>query len=115
MHKKGGPKKSLRPRHYIYDVIKNTNCEKQPHIDIILTRFVDGLGNAGDKVTVPQNYGYINLLLPGWAVYATPENLEKYKDYVHNTDVVKYSSPQAKIVRFMFISNIILYVFIRLQ
>lgn len=65
-------------------------------MNVILTSFVDGLGNAGDKVTVPQNYAYIHLLLPRLAVYDTPENVEKYKDILQGVDVVKYSSPSAK-------------------
>lgn len=89
----------MKYKHYVYDFVKDTNIEKQPNIDVLLTSYVDGVGNPGDKVSVSQNYGYNELLLPKLAVYATPENLEKYKNIIDRTDVVKYSSPQAHIVR----------------
>lgn len=99
LHKKGENRKPLKAKHYVYELVEDTSSKKQPNVDIVLTSYVDGLGNPGDRVTVPQNYGYINLLLPKLAVYATPENLEKYKDFINSKDIVRYSSPQANIVR----------------
>ncbi|CAH1111349.1 unnamed protein product [Psylliodes chrysocephalus] len=95
LHKLGGLRKPLRSRHYIYDVIKNTAIERQPDIEVLLTSVVEGLGNVGDKVSVRPQFAYNNLLLPGLAVYASPENQEKYKDLAINTDVKKYSTPSA--------------------
>jgi large subunit ribosomal protein L9 len=92
--RKGYPLKKLRTRNYLYELVKNTNCEKKPDLDIILTSYVDGLGNVGDRVSVKPGYAYNNLLLPGLAVYATPENIEKYKN-LEIKDVVQYSSPKA--------------------
>lgn len=94
MTRKGYPLKKLRTRNYLYELVKNTNCEKKPDLDIILTSYVDGLGNVGDRVSVKPGYAYNNLLLPGLAVYATPENIEKYKN-LEIKDVVQYSSPKA--------------------
>lgn len=76
--------------------MKDTSIEKQKSIDIILTSFVDGWGNAGDKVSVPKNFAYTHLLLPRLGVYATPENVEKYKDVAQKVDIIKYSSRSAK-------------------
>lgn len=98
LHKKGEDPRPLKAKHYVYELVEDTSVKKQPSLDVVLTSYIDGLGNPGDTVTVSQNYGYINLLLPKLAVYATPENIEKYKDYVHKEDVVKYSTPQANIV-----------------
>lgn len=96
LYKKGAGPHRLKAKHYVYDVIKDTSNDKQPKIDVILTSFIDGLGNAGDTVNVSQNYAYINLLLPRLAVYANAENLEKYKDISQNKDVIKYSSSSVK-------------------
>ncbi|KAF7280234.1 hypothetical protein GWI33_006277 [Rhynchophorus ferrugineus] len=95
LHKKGSPPKKLRSRHYIYDLVEDTNTKKQEDIDVILTTFVEGLGNSGEKIKVKPQFAYNSLLLPGLAVYACPENLEKYKDTLCNKESVEYSSPNA--------------------
>ncbi|EFA07188.1 large ribosomal subunit protein bL9m [Tribolium castaneum] len=92
--KQGEPPKKLKTRHYLYDLVKNTNVEKKSDIEVILTSFVEDLGNMGDKVTVRPNYAYYHLLLPGLAVYATPENEAKYKN-TETTNVRHFSSPRA--------------------
>lgn len=79
LHKVNGKPKPLRGRHYVYELIKDTSIEKQPNIDVILVSYVDGYGNTGDKVSVKPTVAYNELLLPGLAVYATPENLVKYE------------------------------------
>lgn len=78
--------------------MKQTAIEPQTPIEVVLTTFVNGLGNVGDKVSVKPNYAYNNLLLPGLAVYATPENEEKYKSQVSDSSQVHYSSQHAKMV-----------------
>ncbi|KAL1512466.1 hypothetical protein ABEB36_002053 [Hypothenemus hampei] len=95
LSKKGSPPKKLKARQHIYELVKDTKLEKRPNIDVILTSFVDGLGNIGEKVSVKPQYGYNHLILPGLAVYATSENEEKYKKYALRDDQVKYSSPNA--------------------
>lgn len=70
----------------------------QPDLQVILTSYVAGLGNIGDKVSVRPHFAYENLLLPGLAVYATPENVEKYKKYERSIDDVLYSSKDAQFV-----------------
>ncbi|XP_066245761.1 large ribosomal subunit protein bL9m isoform X1 [Euwallacea similis] len=98
LHKKNLSPKKLRNRFYIYDLVKDTNTESPKPIDVILTTFVDGLGNIGEKVSVKPDYAYNRLLLPGLAVYATPENLEKYKHFSADLEKIQYSSPNALIV-----------------
>ncbi|KAF5300532.1 hypothetical protein FQR65_LT09153 [Abscondita terminalis] len=95
LHKLNLRPKRLRVKYYIYDLVKDTNVAKKPDLKLILTQYVDGLGNAGDVVSVPPNYGYNQLLLTGIAVYANPENMELYKDK-SSDDVVKHSSPYAQ-------------------
>lgn len=80
LHRKGEEPKNLKRINYIYDLVKDTNVEKLPQIEVILRSYVDGLGNIGDRVFVKPNYAYNKLLLSGLAVYASPENLERYWD-----------------------------------
>ncbi|XP_022257120.1 39S ribosomal protein L9, mitochondrial-like [Limulus polyphemus] len=74
--KKGGRPKRFKQKHYVYDLVENTECRKQGNIKLILTQFVEGLGDRGEVVSVKPLYGRQQLLLPGLAVYASPENLE---------------------------------------
>lgn len=65
-------------------------------MDVILTNYVEGIGKAGDKVSLKPNVAYNTLLLPGLAVYATSENLEKYKSLTESIQDVKHSSSTAQ-------------------
>lgn len=98
LHRKGEGAKPLKQKNYIYDVVKNKVAEKLPDMEVILTTHVTGLGNIGDKVFVKPQYAYNELLLPGLAVYANPENIEKYKEYENKVDDVRYSSAEVPIV-----------------
>lgn len=42
LHKKGGKPSKLRARHFVYDLVEDTNLSKQPDIKVILNQFVDG-------------------------------------------------------------------------
>ncbi|KAI5643078.1 39S ribosomal protein L9, mitochondrial [Phthorimaea operculella] len=95
--KKGGKPAKLRSRHFIYDLEQDTNILKKPDLKIILTQFVDGVGNSGDILELRPNQAYREFLMPGLAVYASPENLEKYKsDETRPKDEKKFSSPYVK-------------------
>lgn len=59
-------------------------CCLQKYIPNILCKLrngVSGVGTTGDVLTLHLNKAYENFILPGLAVYANPENLEKYKTY----------------------------------
>lgn len=45
-----------------------------------------GVGNKGEQVSVRPAYAYSNLILPKLAVYASPENLEKMKNELYQTE-----------------------------
>lgn len=69
----------MRAKDFIYDKVELT--ELRPHTEsceVVLTTFVDGLGDRGDVVAVRPYTAYNKLLLPGLAVYKTPENVAKY-------------------------------------
>lgn len=66
----------LTKENYIYVCDEITEEKKKPNIDIILTQFVEGLGNKWDIVSVRPFSGLLKLIVPGLALYATPENLK---------------------------------------
>ncbi|GJQ79219.1 hypothetical protein Trydic_g5464 [Trypoxylus dichotomus] len=96
LHKKGGSSKRLKSKHYVYDLVQDTDTVRQPNIDIILTEFIKAVGNKGEKISMKPNFAYNQLLLPGLGVYATPENLEKYKE--ESTSKIQYSSRSAQMM-----------------
>ncbi|XP_011689837.1 PREDICTED: 39S ribosomal protein L9, mitochondrial [Wasmannia auropunctata] len=78
LHKKNSKPHRLRTRHYIYDLVEDTNVRRKEPLDLILTQYVAGLGNVGTRVQMHPKPAYETLLLPKLADYATPENVEKY-------------------------------------
>ncbi|XP_049811268.1 39S ribosomal protein L9, mitochondrial [Schistocerca nitens] len=92
LYKKSQQPKKLRGRHHVYEFVENTEFKKQPEIEVILTGYVKGLGDRGDRVFVKPNYAYNELLLPGLAVYVTPNNIERYCTDENNRQRT-YSSP----------------------
>lgn len=79
LHKKNQKARKLRTKDYNYDLIVDKNVVKKPDMEVVLTQFVEGIGKKGELVKVRPTFAYNKLLLPGLAVYATPENIEKYK------------------------------------
>lgn len=65
-------------------------------MEVLLTAFVDGIGDKGDIVSLHRNFAYNKLLLPGLAVYKTPENLLKYVKTEKEKEFIKHSSPFAQ-------------------
>lgn len=90
------PSPKLRSKYYIYDFVEDTNVKPKPPLEVLLTAFVDGIGNAGEIVKVRPNYAYNRLLLPGLAVYNTPENRAKYKATTQNKQEDYHSSQFAQ-------------------
>lgn len=68
----------MKNRYFIYDVVENTALKPSTPLDIILTQYVEGVGEKGDKLSMKPNKAYHHFLLPGLAVYATPDNIDKY-------------------------------------
>ncbi|XP_053613295.1 large ribosomal subunit protein bL9m [Plodia interpunctella] len=97
LHKKGGKLPKMKGRHFVYDLVQDTNTVRQPDVKVILKQFVDGVGNMGDVLSLRPTIAYRDYLMPGLAVYATPEMAVKYKS---NDDKPKtedtYSSPFVK-------------------
>lgn len=88
----------LKHKHFVYDLVKVADLEKQPNIDVILRQYVEGLGNIGQRVSVRPEYAYNELLLPGLAVYASPENAERFEDKDAALKTENHSSPTAPLV-----------------
>lgn len=98
--KKNQRPRKLRGRHFNYILIEDTNKTVKPDLEVILTQFVDGIGQKGEIVKVKPNFAYNSLLLPGLADYVTPENVEKYKPKEGEVHEVKHSSQFAQRVSF---------------
>ncbi|XP_068236145.1 large ribosomal subunit protein bL9m [Palaemon carinicauda] len=77
MHKRT---RLMKGRNYLYEVVENTVTRKDDPVKVILTSSVEGLGSKGDVIETTPHKARNRLLLPGLAVYASPENLEKYSN-----------------------------------
>lgn len=75
-------RRRLKNRHFIYELVEDTNIKKKEPVKVILTTSIDGLGSKGQTVEVSRHKARNELLLPGLAVYASPENLKKYSNFV---------------------------------
>ncbi|GAB0092318.1 39S ribosomal protein L9, mitochondrial [Sergentomyia squamirostris] len=95
-HKKNEPPKKFRPKHFVYDLIEDTETKKRSDIEVVLTTFVEGVGQKGDVVSVKPRWAHNNLLLPGLAVYKTEKNIEMYKKDADAIEEVEHSSPYAQ-------------------
>ncbi|XP_017767669.1 PREDICTED: 39S ribosomal protein L9, mitochondrial [Eufriesea mexicana] len=83
----------LTHKHFIYELVEDTDIKPQKCIDIVLLETIKGVGIKGQKVTVKSQKAYETLILPKLAVYATPENLKKYIIEEQDIDKLSYSSP----------------------
>jgi hypothetical protein len=54
--------------------------------------YFSDFGRRGQILSLPRETALKELLLPQRAVYASPENLETYKDIVIPEDSIEYSS-----------------------
>ncbi|XP_054010572.1 39S ribosomal protein L9, mitochondrial [Hylaeus anthracinus] len=86
----------LRHRNYIYDLVEYADHRKYPDVDLILLKTVEGLGVRGQQIAVKYESAYTKYLLPKVATYATPENIEKYKDILNKIDINTGSSQFAQ-------------------
>ncbi|KAF9806150.1 hypothetical protein SFRURICE_016349 [Spodoptera frugiperda] len=94
LHKKGGKPIKLKGRHFVYDLVEDTNVKRKPDVKVILNQFIDGVGNKGQVLTLRPHQAYNEYLVPGLAVYASPQNLEKYDaNEEKSTTESNYSSP----------------------
>lgn len=70
------------------------------------------MGNEGEVLSLRPTIAYKDFLIPGLAVYASPENLEKYQiDESKPKAVSEFSSPYVQRVRFEFFYIIYIYPF----
>ncbi|XP_008555280.1 39S ribosomal protein L9, mitochondrial [Microplitis demolitor] len=86
--------KIWKGRYFIYDLVENTDIRKKENLDVILTSFVEGIGVRGDRLSLHPKIAYNQLLLPGLAVYASPENIKKFEKEVGVPTQI-FSSPWA--------------------
>ncbi|CAD6992756.1 39S ribosomal protein L9, mitochondrial [Ceratitis capitata] len=96
LHKTNEKPRKLRAKHFIYELVEDTNIKRRPNIEVVLKTYVEGVGDKGDVVSVRPNFAYNKLLLPGLAVYKTDENLTLYAKTEEDAKVVSHSSAFAQ-------------------
>lgn len=96
MYKKNEKPDRLRGRHFVYDLVEDTTIKKKPNLEVVLTSFVEGIGSKGDVVSLKPNIAYNKLLLPGLAVYKTPEAITKYATLKEQKETQLHSSAYAQ-------------------
>jgi len=81
-------------------VIYSVEEPRQPEheVKLILMRTVDTYGKKGQIVSVRYKFAHKHLLIPGFAVYHTEENLEKYKDILIPENIQHHSSESSRIL-----------------
>ncbi|GBN29762.1 39S ribosomal protein L9, mitochondrial [Araneus ventricosus] len=86
----------LKARNFIYKTVEDTDLTDPPDLHVVLTSYVEGIGDVGDVISADPYYAREHLLLPRKADYATPENIEKYANMRKSrSERAKYSSIQA--------------------
>lgn len=82
-------------------MVEDTRSRPQKPIDVILTSYVPSIGNVGEKISMKPAQAYNKLLLPGLAVYANPENIERYREVIEKAkrSMPEYSSKWAPITQ----------------
>jgi len=80
------------PWYLRYEVIEEDADAEIPPVKVILMKTMEDFGKKGQVVTLPAERVHKELLLPGLAIYASSENLEKYANIVIPEDSVQYSS-----------------------
>ncbi|XP_015185013.1 PREDICTED: 39S ribosomal protein L9, mitochondrial [Polistes dominula] len=78
LSKKGGKRKPLKSRHFIYDLVKHVDTSKHEPIQLILTSDIKKIGVKGQIVSLKPEKAYNDVLLPKLGVYANEENIQKY-------------------------------------
>lgn len=94
--------KPFKTKHFIYDFVEYESVSKQEKMPVLLTSYVEALGECGDIVEVKPFYARNSLLLPGLAVYPSEENLKKYAQAIEARKLKEqktYSSPFASLVQ----------------
>ncbi|XP_061872110.1 large ribosomal subunit protein bL9m [Colius striatus] len=77
---KEGQEPWLHPRrHRVYRLLEDTKHRPKEPLQLILTQAVEGLGHRGDVVSVKKHVGRNKLLPQGLAVYASPENRDRFE------------------------------------
>ena len=78
----------------LYEVVEK--AQRHHDVKLILLRNVDDYGKKGQVVEAEFGNAHRHLLLPGFAVYHTEENCQKYKNILIPEGEGEFSSPQVK-------------------
>ena len=76
-------------KYNVVEVVENTNQKRRPKIEVLLTTYVEGIGDRGELVTVKRKLARQHLLSTGLAVYPTEENKEKISGHTDGVSGAK--------------------------
>jgi len=77
LNKEGKDHFKFKGINYVYELVEDTEIKPDKEVKVILKKFVEGVGQRGEVVSVKRNKAYNELLLTGLAEYATPEAIER--------------------------------------
>jgi ribosomal protein L9 len=85
--KKGtDPRKfNLKQPDFHYKFVDCLHSKKWGDMQVILTKYIEGIGRQGELLEVPRKLAHTELIPSGFAVYPTKENLELYKDQIEES------------------------------
>lgn len=89
--------KRLKPKDFVYELVEDTGTKPHEPLKVILLAPVEGLGGRGEILEVTPHRARNKLILPGLAVYASPENLKKYEHL--QTEVLSADAPSSPFVQ----------------
>lgn len=84
--------KDNKYRRYEVEISDDEEKTAETPIKIILLKSLEDYGKRGQILSIPRHLALKDLLLPGLAIYASPENLNIYKDIIIAEDSIQYSS-----------------------
>jgi len=83
---------SLRQKHFVYDTVEDTIPKPQKMLNVLLLKYVEDLGQAGEVVPVKEQTGRL-LIMTNRGAYASQANIERFGQDVK--EQVTYSSKYA--------------------
>ncbi|CAL8130634.1 unnamed protein product [Orchesella dallaii] len=80
---------SLRSKHFVYDTVEDNQTKPQKMLHVLLRKYVEDIGQAGEVVPVKEQTGRL-LIMTNRAAYPSKENIERFGQDVN--EQVTYSS-----------------------
>lgn len=90
---KKGSVPSLKTKHFVYDLVENTDLKKKKSIKCILLKKVPGIGDVGDIVFIKSILFRRHLFPAGEAVYCNDDHIMEFKHLLRSPELTANSPP----------------------